>query len=226
MSEKVFVTENGTKLKLKPVREPLVRARMRAIEAEYRKEHPELAVPEYKARTIGGDEYDIPLDANSLEDPSDATQTRINKARWAKHEAALKEWQSIQTEQEYLTWLMLGVECDLPDGWESEIEALGINLPEDPLQRKALWLHYMALSVADLQLLRTELQIISVGSVITDDQVESFRSGARRTLEREARTRFADALEALESGEQLVGGAEAERADDGASVAPDTERVG
>jgi hypothetical protein len=84
----------------------------------------------------------------------------------------------------------------------------------------------MALSVADLQLLRTELQIISVGSVITDDQVESFRSGARRTLEREARTRFADALEALESGEQLVGGAEAERADDGASVAPDTERVG
>lgn len=223
--EKTFTTENGTVLRLKAVRQPLIAARLKALEAEYRLQHPELVVPTYIARTAAGDQYEIELDADSLVDPSDPIATKINRARWQKHLAAIAEWEAIQVEQEHLTWLMLGVECDLPEGWEAQVTELGINLPADPLQRKALWLHYFALAPGDMQLLRADLQIISVGNVITNDQVESFRSSAKRALENEARTRFDDALGAL-TERALVGGAEGERAGDGESVGANTEPVG
>jgi hypothetical protein len=225
MTAKTFTTESGYVLRLKAVREPLVRARMRALEAEYRRDHPELEAPTYKAHTVAGDVYDIPLDEKSLDDPSDPMQTRINTARWNAHVKAKEEWAAIQTEQEYLSWLMLGVECDLPEGWEAEIEAVGVNLPTDPAQRKACWLHYMALSLADQQLLISELRVLAVGSVITDDQVESFRRSARSTLAREARARFDDAIQTLAEG-PVVDRAAVPGADDGAGVEQDPERVG
>jgi hypothetical protein len=120
---------------------------------------------------------------------------------------------------------MLGVDVDMPEGWESEVEAIGVNLPTDLLQRKAIYLHYMVLSAADLQLLRTELQLLALGNVVSDDQMVSFRSGTRSALAREARARLGDALEALAGG-SVVGGAEAERVDDGESLGADTEPVG
>ena len=217
MKDSTFVTEAGVELRLRPVREPLVRARLRALEKEYRGDHPELDAPTYKARTAAGDVYDIPLDDKSLEDPGDPMQTRINAARWDAHVKAKKEWAEIQAEQEYLSWLILGVECDLPDKWEAEIEAVGVNLPADPAQRKALWLHYKALSLGDQQLLLGQLKVLSVGSVITDDQVESFLRSARGALEREARSKFADALETLATG-TVVDRATVQRADDSEGV--------
>lgn len=222
---KTYTTESGYTLHLKPVREPLVRARLRALEAEYRLAHPEINVPTYRAVTIAGDAQEIELDEKSLEDPGDPIATKINTARWNKHLAAKKEWAEIAVEQEYLTWLMLGVECELPEGWEAEIEAVGVNLPADPAQRKALWLHYMVLAVPEQQLLLNDLRVLSLGSVISDDQVASFRSGARSAVAREARARFADALEELARG-TVVDSTEVQRADDSAGVGPDAERVG
>ena len=226
MTEKTFVTETGVVLRLKAVREPLVRARLRALEAEYRKDHPEMEVPTYRAETVAGDVQEIELDEDSLVNPGDPVATKINQARWRKHTAAKKEWAEIAVEQEYLTWLMLGVEVDLPDGWEAEIEAVGVNLPDDPLQRKACWLHFVALSLGDQQLLRGELQILSMGNVVKDDQVHSCRTSARGALERAARAGLDDALKAFAEG-PLVGRPAVQRADDGESVGrEDAERVG
>ena len=227
MSEKlnVYTTEAGVVLRLKPVREPLIRARLKKLEAEYRAEHPELDVPTYKAKTIAGEVQELELDGEHLEDPTDPVQTRVNQARWRKHEAALAEWAEIATEQEYLSWLMLGIDCEPPEGWETEIEAVGVNLPNDPLQRRALWLHYIALSPTDRALLRNELGLISVGSAVSPDQVDSFRRGARSALAREARTRFDDALAELAKG-ALVGEPEVPGAGNSEGVAEDTERVG
>jgi hypothetical protein len=224
-TQKTYTTENGTVLRLKTVRIPLITARMRTIEAEYRLQHPELNVPTYKAKLVGGEVYDLPLEEKGLDDPTDPIQTKVNRVKWARHQAALAEWEAIQTEQEHLTWLMLGVEVDLPEGWETEVEALGINLPQDPLQRKALWLHYFALAPADFQLLRAELQMLAVGDVIAPNQVESFRRGIRGALEDEARARFDDALASF-AQRPLVGGAATERVGDGESVGEDSEPVG
>jgi len=71
----------------------------------------------------------------------------------------------------------------------------------------------------------SELRVLAVGSVITDDQVESFRSGARSALAREARARFDDALEALAAG-RVVDSAALSGANDSAGVGADTEPVG
>jgi hypothetical protein len=225
MSKNTFETSSGYTLRLKPVREPLVRARLNALRKEYTNDHPELNVPIYKAKTIAGDVQDIPLDADSLTDPSDPIATKVYTARWNKHMAAVADWEAIAAEQEYLTWLMLGVECDLPEGWEAEIEAVGVNLPDDPLQRKALWLHYMAVAVTKQQLLLNDLRILSLGNVVSDDQVESFRNGARSALAREARAKLDDALAELAEG-PLVDGATPNGTNDGESVGADTEPVG
>jgi len=215
-------------LRLKPVREPLVRARLKKLEKEYRAEHPELDAPTYKAKTAGGEVYEIELDERSLEDREDPVQSKVNKARWDKHVKAMAEWAEIEAEQEYLTWLMYGVDCDMPADWEKDLASLAdldINIPDDEAQRRAVWLHYIALSLADRPMLRQELQIMALGNLVSGDQVESFRSGTRNTLESQARAEFDRIIASLAEG-AMVGGGQVPGADGGEGVEQDTQPVG
>jgi len=91
-------------------------------------------VPIYIAKTAGGGKEEHPYTADMVE-------TDDEKAMWAEYQAARLAANLLLYDHLGRLALIRGTEIDIPDdGWDTEQESLGIEVPTDPTERK---IHYI-----------------------------------------------------------------------------------
>lgn len=214
-----YTTEIGVKVRLRPVRDVLVQAYAAKAEQEFREAGKLVDVPTYQVTNIAGEVINLPLDEESLEDPKDPAQTARNKAAWRQYADARAALEDVQGERRFMAWLMLGVDCEVPDdGWEDEAKLFGLTVSEEPLERKAQWLLYRVLTPFDRAMLIPHLQMVAAGKMVTPEQLELFRETAEHSLEDRARDLIDTAIASIR---QVVG--EPEIPGDGGSPGLETD---
>ena len=90
-------------------------------------------VPIYEAKTAGGGKEEHEYTADMIE-------TDEEKAMWQEYQGKLLAANLMLFERFGKLALIRGTEVDIPDGWEKEQELFGIEVPDDPVERK---LHYL-----------------------------------------------------------------------------------
>jgi len=90
-------------------------------------------VPVYVAKTAGGGEEEHPYTADMIE-------TDDEKAMWQEYQTALTVANLTLYDRLGRLALTRGTDPDIPEGWEQEQEAFGVEVPEDPTERKLHWL--------------------------------------------------------------------------------------
>jgi len=194
-----YVTSSGIELKLVPVRDILVEKYVEKARREFIAQGKQVDPPAYTITTATGEvEGPFPFTEETLDDPQDPIQTRINHAKWQQYIAAREELEAELNEKRFVAWIMLGVDCEVPDdGWEDKYELFGVEVPDNPLERKAFWLIYEVLDQYDRGMIVPALQLLSAGRLITQEQIDFFRENAGRAIERESAALFEDALSSL-----------------------------
>ena len=126
MSRHVFVTTDGSEIKIKPIAirsidEIRITARKQAIA-----KGEAIEPPCYEAHTATGDIERHPHDATTL-------QTDEDKAAWAEHQAALARLDNVENMRigRYIYHKGL-VGCTPPEGWAAEQAGYGIEISADP----------------------------------------------------------------------------------------------
>jgi len=121
----IHVTRRGVAIRLclfSPVLQDKVRASV---------EFP--AVPIYEAETAGGGKEEHEYTADMIE-------TDEEREMWAEYTAKRVAAELMLYERLGKLALVRGTEVDIPDGWQEEQALFGLDVPDDPTERK---LHYL-----------------------------------------------------------------------------------
>jgi hypothetical protein len=183
-----FVTRSGKRLRLKPV-SPLLLSSLRAkLEKEWRERGEPLDPPHYTVRTVSGEEESFPHTEETEKTPEEA-------AAWAAHQAALQRFEAAWVRKLSEAVVRLGVEPDeeySKGGWEKQLEALGIAVPEDEDERRAFYIAAIALADPDDQAdVMAQVTFISQAPGLDREMVERALELFRRPLRERSREAFA-----------------------------------
>ncbi len=178
-----FVTSDGTRLKLRSVREVVVAKRMQVIETQLRAAGLPLDPPTRTIVMLGGkgDAEQVPLTEKTLDVVDDPDESERRHAKWTKYQDALIKLEEAQREERFKTMLALGVEIEggVPaiETWRDTLEYLAIPVPESPLDLKAYYLLFSGvLTDYDLNVLISQIQMLNAGKAVTGEQVEAFQA--------------------------------------------------
>jgi len=220
-----YTTEEGVELTLVPVRSVLVQAAALRVEDEFRERGEPVDPPTYKFKDVSDAILEMPHavegELNTLDVPDDPQATARNWASWNRHQECLMRLALAQEERRIKMLYMLGIECELPNGWEETLEIAGIEVPEKLLERKFAYLWYVALSVYDKLIVRGKMEALSIGKAVTQAQRDLFQQALQSSVEKRAGEIFGTALQRVEQGGQMVPDAEARGDEDGGEVAED-----
>ena len=224
-AKEIYETEEGVELTLVPVRSVLVQAAALKVEDEFRARGEPVDPPTYQFKDVSGALMEVPHsvegERNTLDDPDDPQATARNWAGWNRYQDCLMRLALAQEERRIKVLYMLGIECEIPDGWEETLEVAGIEVPEKPLERKFAYLWYIATSTYDKQAIRGQMEMLSLGKVVSKDQRDLFQQTLQSAMEKRAGEIFGTALARVESVGPLVPDAEARGDEDGGEVAED-----
>jgi hypothetical protein len=119
-----------------------------AIENKWREDGKPLDPPTYEVPLAGSDEtQEFTHDESTLETDED-------HAAWDEHQAALREMESEVRDRHVRYALRTGIEVEEESGWEEDQEYEGIEIPDDPRERK---LHYIMTEVLPTMLEQGEV---------------------------------------------------------------------
>ena len=99
-------------------------------------------IPIYVAETAGGGKEEHPYTTDMIE-------TDDEKAMWSEYQTKLMVANLTLYERLGRLALIRGTEVDIPDGWEKEQELFGIDVPDDPTERKLHWIETEAVESND-----------------------------------------------------------------------------
>lgn len=129
--------------------------------------------PTYEARTATGRIEKLPLDEASI-------QTKEDKERWERYTEQMQQMRIMQNEKMERVLFGLGVEqFTIPDEimaeWELELQVLGIYMPENPVERRILFLSTW-LSLEDkTNLIKAIMALSGVGEATIAEAEKTFR---------------------------------------------------
>lgn len=153
----------------------------------------EVAVPTYATKVAGGDELNYPMDEEIAK----------NKGRLNEWNAYLKKKKDADTQytkrfMEMMIWD--GVDVIVPDEdseWQRSCDYLGITIPPNPVERKALFVYNELLGTPDdIGSLITEIFTVSK---IDEDAVNKIRNSFRLGASRQADKRVLKKSKRVES---------------------------
>jgi len=224
-----YETSSGLILQLKPVRSVVYARKAIEIRRKFIEDGDPIEPPEYVIKDASGEEFSYPLTEDLLE-TNDPEETRLNKLKWAAHVAALKRLSSAQGEAQIVTMLALGVrnyEPPDPEVWQDELAFMGYEMPEDPLTRKAYYLIYFELNDMDFNAIKSQIEMLNLGKVITPERMSLFRGAVQSEVELRFDQGAAELQKHLDGIKQEAEGVDSLDAllgdDDGESVEPDAE---
>ncbi len=135
-----YTTKNGMTIKLIPVSQMMVEMMRGAVVVEFREAEEPIATPKYEATTVAGDVEKLPLDEKSLKVPGNEEETKRRTEAWEAHEDALTRLRAEQRARVLGYQFSNGIDVEIPDSWEVWMKKYGIEIPEDPEDRKTLYI--------------------------------------------------------------------------------------
>lgn len=141
----------------------------------------EVPVPTYKVSVVGGDEQEYPLDETIAKnkDRLDEWNAYLEK-RKAEDASFSKKF------VDFLIWE--GVDIAVPDqdsDWQKSNQHFGIDTPDDPIDRKVLYVYNEMLGPAeDISDLIAE--ILSASKLINEEAVSTLRDSFRNRVQQQA----------------------------------------
>lgn len=173
---KTFVTSGGREIKLAPIPQMLVEkvrdAAMRSV--------PVPPAPTYEVKIGDGDDtVTYAHDATTLTTPEE-------HAAWDAYQAALARQAQVAATRVMNFYYTRGVAEEMDDAWMAEQRFFGVEIPEEPLERKLHWVQTEILTTPD-DFQNCIIAIMEVSGV-DDEAIRAARASFRRDLRPEADT--------------------------------------
>jgi len=159
-----FKTKNGLTLELKPVKPMFLQQIIRSV--------PEPEKPVYETVTASGRVELLPMDEQS------AKETPNGEARWAKFQEDTDKYSLAINERVTLALFVKGIrvkgDIDFSE-WEEEMVMFGLEIPEDPRMKIALYLQ-AELEVSEIvELTQKLMELSSLSEEAIAKAEDSFR---------------------------------------------------
>ena len=173
-----YTTTYGRELQIEPISLILVQKMQISLRKKYAAEGKSLDPPQYCTELPGGDKQCFVHDEDTIKDKSTSIE---DKRAWEVYQSALGEFNS-ELGDHVLAAIIMDQEVDYEDGWEDKLSWLGVDIPDEELDRKLLYMTTRVLrSPDDLQGYMVKIMAISSGSA-GSEAVEAakamFRSNA------------------------------------------------
>jgi len=222
----------GREITLQPVSLLFITQMQQDIRQRYMDAGRPIDTPTAMAKTaVGEEEYE--LTADNLERPKDPEGTERNKTLWVEHQKAVREMSAEIAERVNGYSLTEGVVVEEDENWEALMGWLEQSIPENPRDRKLLYIKtQMLVTPEDIQVVLFRIQILSAGRNITQDQLRAIEALFRRPIPisgdalADIIERFTDKVGELATQPDVRGDADGESVGDTAEPVEATERGG
>jgi len=179
----VYTTQSGYELKLHPVSIMLGQKIGGSLRKRYLAAGEPLDPPVLTIINVAGEELEGELTANDLELPGNPEETERRRASWAAHQDALgrytSEYNSLYTD----AFLYYGTEIEVDPEWAKVEAHFGIDIPEDPFERK---LHYLQLEVLrtpdDIRDCMVAILNLTASGAVSEAELDGLRRSFRNTI--------------------------------------------
>lgn len=171
---KTFVTSVGREIKLAPVPQMLVEkvrdAALRSVAVP--------PAPTYEVQIGDGE-----ATATYFHDAS-SVQTPAEIAAWDAYQAALAQQNQAAAVRVMNFYYTRGIAEEMDEGWEAEQRYFGVDIPEDPIERKLHWVQTeLLVTPADFQ---NAIVAIMEASGVDEEAIRAARSSFRGDIRGEA----------------------------------------
>jgi len=231
-TEQEYVTSRGVRLTIKALNPIQIEMALERVEKEHRESGAPLDPPTWELRSeIPGksdEEQEVqvfPHTEDTLDDPDDPRQTRINRALWNRYQAAQDALLEEQGELRMRLFLLYGIELADPipgipepadaqtrlakEGiddwlydpryWITLQKQMGVEVPEDDqIELPLHWLQTCATDAIDLSEMTMLWSIMSNPAGLSEEEQASFREDSVGMVRRAARANIARAFGAAE----------------------------
>jgi hypothetical protein len=196
MEEQIYTTNRGYKIKIRPLSGILLNKVENSIRKRYEDEGRRLEPPTFTFKTAGGDEEEETYTEETIKDAPEEDQ----KA-WAEYLEDTNELTTEifdkQIELEILESFELVDEVD--DSWVRRQERFGIEVPEDPDDRRIHFFETIVMDHFDRVQAHTRVQILTAVGSVDDELIRAAEASFRRAMAEGRRTLTAQ-LEAAQEG--------------------------
>jgi len=206
MKKNAYETERGYTIKVRPFSGLLLTQIERAVRREFEERGEPLAPPVYTFETAGGDTETVPYDEKSIKNAPDEDVLAWSEYQNANERLVLETFNR-QFDLEILE--CLEPPSDLGDAWERRQRRSGIEVPEDPDDKKIHLFKTVLLSEMDQMHVHFRIQLLTSGGSVSDDLLEAAEARFRRAMEADGRAAAARMAEQeigdMENGDEVPG---------------------
>jgi len=179
MGNQTYTTTYGRELVVEPISIILLQKLQGSVKKEFEKDGKKLTPPEYCVELPGGDRQCYLHDKDTIADKGTSEE---DKEAWRVYQETLNEYNSLLSER-MLGAIIMDQPIEYDEGWEKRLEWLGIEIPEDELDRKVLFVTTRLLRVSeDIQGYMFKVMEISAGTA-NEDAIAAARAMFRSTAQ-------------------------------------------
>ena len=178
-----YTTARGMTIKLLPTSQMMLAMIRGGVRKEFLKAKEPISVPTYSSKTIAGEVQEFPLDEKSLEVKGDAEETARRTGAWTAHQAALERMWTEERRRVMRYQFSEGIEVEIPDNWDARMEKLGVEIPEDPDDRKVLYIMTAVLpTMPEMADVVIRLTALANQAVLSQEMLEAAEATFRDSL--------------------------------------------
>jgi hypothetical protein len=167
-----YTTTYGRELEVDPISIILIQKLQTALQKDYEKRGISLEPPQYCTELPSGDRQCFNHDEETIKDDGTTDEER---AEWKRYQENLSEFNN-ELGDRVLGAMVMDQPVDFEEGWEKRLEWLGVEIPEDELDRKMLYMTTRVLKTPeDIQGYMFRVMEISAGTA-GEDAVEAARA--------------------------------------------------
>lgn len=161
MEEHIYTTTYGLDVKVEPISVILLQKLSGAVSKEFERDGKNLTPPEYCVELPGSDKQCYVHDKDTIKDAGTSDE---DKEAWRVYQETLNEYNTVLSER-MLGAIIMDQPIKYEKGWEKKLEWLGIEIPEDELDLKVLYVTTRLLRVSeDIQGYMFKVMEISAGT--------------------------------------------------------------
>ena len=231
-TEQEYQTSRGINLMIRAVNPIQIEMALQTVRKEFEERGEPLEPPKWSLSSeIPGKAAEeqtlqwFPFTPDTLDDPDDPKQTRINRARWAAYEDATERLLAAQGERRVRLFLTYGIEVvdgipgvpepadaqdklkaepsgawlQEPQYWQTFQRIMGIEVPDDPAEIQLHWLQTAACDQIDIAEMQVMWSVMSNPGGLEPEELANFRRDLVGSVRRSVRTQLAGAFADLQS---------------------------
>jgi len=178
---KQFVFSSGRVVTLKPISPIFMSNADKAIEQNWIKEHGALPTPPTYEVLMGEGENAV-VQEYEYDDESISDGTPEEQEAYQNYLEAINEYTLYTTTKTTEVMIRRGVEVDYPEGWEDDYLALGMEIPEDPYEKKIYYIENECVGVPMdyANLVQHLMNMTGIDPGLVEEALAGFRDNLQR----------------------------------------------